>query len=124
MVNKNKDESTPANIECSRPECHNRCQTGVPGLQSRGGLCLPCFRGAGQPHKAAHAFPRDQPDLWFTPAVPLCIELVRHFRDRSTHEIARRVLGAMMADLEMGEATALEMVRSWCIASLQREEIH
>ncbi len=58
-------------------------------------------------------------------AVPFAIEFVRRFHDRNgAGSLARRVLAGMIADLEMGEISALDMVRQVCMASVSREKVH
>ena len=99
---------------------------GCPGIgwETQGGLCTPCFRAAGQERKSAVMFPEGSEDLWFVSAVPFAIEFMRRFHDQSSVSLARRVLAAMIADLEMGEISALDMVRTVCIASVSREKVH
>ncbi len=100
---------------------------GCPGIgwETQGGLCTPCFRAAGHERNPAVMFPEGCADLWFVNAVPFAIEFVRRFHDRNgAGSLARRVLAGMIADLEMGEISALDMVRQVCMASVSREKVH
>ena len=69
------------------------------------------------------AFPADSPGLWFVEAVPFLLEFVRQY-SRCAEASPVATLQRLKQDLEAGEWTALDLVRSICEASAKRKELH
>jgi len=68
-------------------------------------------------------FPKHSPDLWFVEAVPFLLEFVRQY-SRCAEASPVATLQRLKQDLEAGEWTALDLVRSICEASAKRKELH
>lgn len=120
------------------PNCINSgcVRTGWPDA---GGRCTQCFidkrddlhdQVKAEPRieqedrhlQRGNLYPDGAPELWFVEAVPFTVELLRYFKDRSSYDIVQGVLGRMIADLEMGEAGAVDLVRDLCLTTARRVE--
>jgi len=74
--------------------------------------------------EARDPYPASSPDLWFVDAVSYTIEMLRHFQGRAESPQVRAVLGRLMADLEMGEWSALDLVRELCRKTDSRRSLN
>jgi len=114
------------------------------GWATQGGRCTQCFidkrddlhdQAESVPRETAqqveqsdrhlqrgNLYPDGAPDMWFVEAVPYTVELMRYFKDRSSYDVVQKVLDRLIADLEMGEAGALDLVRDLCLTTAQRVE--
>ena len=72
--------------------------------------------------RRARLFPDAAPDLWIVSAVPFAIEFVRYFKGRSESEVVKKVLACLIADLEMQEDGAIDLVRDICLETVRRED--